>query len=679
MRGHGNQHIFDIMDEGLQLVSTIKPSDWNEKFRIMSPETSPFPGPFRYDRSPYLVEIVNRLSPDDPANQVTFKKGAQIGGSVGVIEAGIGWIISENPGNILFLSGHQELSEEMMNLRIDQMIDSTGLRPKIRPNVIKKKNQRTGDTGKSKEFAGGGLVAGSASNHALLAQRSVRYAFIDDYDDVKGSSKSDGNTTALIKQRLAAYFSKMKIFWISTPRVASSSNIDPLYLEGDQRLYNVPCPNCGAYIPLKWVVSIEGTDDKEKGGITWKMDGRGRLIAGSVEYICQCCAKGFDDSKKYEMNLAGIWMPTAEASEPGHYSYHMPSLYAPPGAYDWEYYVRQYLKANPPGGSRKEDEHQTFMNLCLGETYEPAGEELKANDLQKNIRKYEIGLLPEKLSLNDGNGLIVLLTCACDLNGTVEDARLDWELVAWTETGSSYSVKHGSIGTFVPREGSKKIKEDRERWTYKHKVPNSVWPELSKILSSIYETDTGRKMRILQSGVDCGHYSEYAYPYIDNSNLNVVGLKGRDESKPTRLGLDLPYFRPARERANLFLVEVNTVKDVLADHIRLKWNPGYDEHQPPSFINFPVPSGGLYLFDNYFEHFEAEHRVVHTKDEKGVGFHWVKKSSNKQNHFWDVRVYNMALKEIITADTCKALGIKNFTWNDFVEFALKMIKPKNKS
>jgi len=43
------------------------------------------------------------------------------------------------------------------------------------------------------------------------------------------------------------------------------------------------------------------------------------------------------------------------------------------------------------------------------------------------------------------------------MNGTEQDARMDYEVVAWSESGATYSIKHGSIGTFIPREGAKKI------------------------------------------------------------------------------------------------------------------------------------------------------------------------------------------------------------------------------
>lgn len=669
----------DILDASIFLLSDLKPSDWAELHRVMNTDETSQPGPFQYRYTPYLKEVVDCLSQNHPARIVAVMKGAQIGFSTGVIESGIGWIIAQNPGNILFLSGHQELSEEAMNGKIDKMIDSCGLRSHIKPSVLRKRNQRTGDTSKSKEFPGGSLVAGSASNHKLLKQRSVRYGFIDDFDGAKKSSKESGNTRTLIQQRFAAYYDKMKLFYISTPELKQTSNIEPVFNLGDQRRWFIPCPCCGDYIPLYWSVEIE-TKPGEMGGIHWELDENGKLIPGSVGYVCQKCGDKFDDSQKTELNLRGEWRAMAEPSEEGYYSYHISCLHAPPGMYDWEYYVRQYLEANPPGGKRKEGLHQTFVNLCLGETYEQQGEAPEAKVLQQNIRPYDIGIIPEKLSLKDKNGRIIILTCACDCNGTMDDARLDYEILAWSETGANYSVKHGSIGTFVPRESQIRVKEDREHWTYKFHQPNSVWPVLEKIIGDIYMTDSpnpiaedrfhiGRKMKIAITGVDTGHYTDSVYSYIDSSNHMVVGIRGDKESKLRKYDADTASFKPARERKKLFLVDVNYVKDRLAEAMKLKWSLS-DAEQPSGFMNFPTPSSGLYLLNNYFSHFESEHRVVQEKDDE-LSYRWVKKSSNSQNHFFDVRVYNLALRDILVDMVCTEFKMKKATWADFCSVLIK--------
>jgi phage terminase large subunit GpA-like protein len=596
-------------------------------------------------------------------------KGTQIGFTAGVIENGIGYIIAEAPGPIMFLSGHADLSEEIMTTRIDQMIDSCGLRPLIKPNTLRKRNSRTGDTNKSKEFAGGSLVSGSASNQSLLRQRSIKYAFIDDFDAVKSSTKAEGSTTSLIEQRLASFGERRKIFYISTPTLQHTSNIEPVYLKGDQRKWHVPCPCCGAMIPWEWSLPLEG-EDNEQAGIYWKLDSAGKLIEESVGYVCQKCGGFFTDKDKHDLLNMGVWIPTAEPFQPGYFSYHISALYAPVGMYDWKHYVYKYLSACPPNQPRKEEDYKAFTNTVLGYTYEESGAELTANQLQKNIMNYPIGTVPEKLSQRHGNGNIVLLTCACDLNGTVDDARLDYEIVAWSETGSSYSIRHGSIGTFVPRENTLAVKRDREPWTYQLHKPRSVWPELNKILGASYPTDPGRQLKIVITGIDIGHYENYAWEYMDKSNFYTVGLKGSPPGKYNKYDVNVKMFKPSVNRPHLYLLQSNLVKDLLADMIRLNYDER-DEVQPSGFMNFPIPSDGLYLLNNYFSHFEAEHRVTESKDGISIQAAWVKKNSAVQNHLFDCRCYNLALREIFAAQVCKEHKVMGGGWAEYVEIVRK--------
>lgn len=660
------QQIAELLDSTYFQLSSILPSQWAEANRRMGSAESKYKGKFSYDITPYCKEIVDCCSPTHPAKIVSVMKGQQVGFSTGVIEPAIGWTIAENPGNILFLTGHSDLADEAVN-KLDLMIDSCGIRHLIRPQAIRAKSMKTGDTNSKKEFPGGSLVSGGASNHKLLRQRSIKVAFIDDFDAAKSATKESGSTRKMIEGRLAAYFDEMKLFYISTPELKQTSNIEPVYYLGDQRKYKVPCPCCGDFINLEWEVELESGN---KAGITYKVDDKGKLIKGTVGYICQSCGGFFTDAKKYEMNINGIWTPTAEPFQEGYYSYHLSSLYAPPGMKNWEAYVYDYLEACPIGQPRKEHLYKTFVNLCLGQTYEEVSEEIQSNALQKNIMDYEVGSVPEKLSLQHGNGKIVLITCAADLNGVEDDARLDYEVVAWSENGSSYSITHGSIGTFVPRENLLRHKEDRERWSYRHGVDNSVWTAFEELLQATWITDTGRKMKAFVTGLDVGYMDKYAWAFIDRTNNNVLGLKGKNTEVYVKNDADRRSFKSGQERGKLYIVEGNMVKDDIADLIRLNWEKG--THQPAGFMNFPTPSGGKYLYQNYFAHYEAEHKQPQTaKDGTVSGFRWVKKDSTVQNHLFDCRVYNMVVKDIIVWQICRELKIQNGTWADFVNVLLQ--------
>ena len=117
-----------------------------EENRSMSSDVSAFVGKFKYDTTPYLREIVDRLKPDDPTKRIAIIKGAQLGFSTGILESGIGWIIDQAPAPIILAARDEGLVKMMMASKIEQMIDSTGIRKKIRASSIRARNSSTGDT-----------------------------------------------------------------------------------------------------------------------------------------------------------------------------------------------------------------------------------------------------------------------------------------------------------------------------------------------------------------------------------------------------------------------------------------------------------------------------------------------------------------------------------------------------
>lgn len=661
----------EILKSGLTYVSDIMPSAWTEAKVIMP---KPFPGAFRYAKTPYAREIIDRLSQTDPAHTVALMKGAQIGMSSGVIMPGIGWIIENNPGNTYLSVGAPELVSKAMG-KVDGIIDSTGLRRLIKPQAQRVKNQKTGDTNNAKEFPGGVFYIGSANNHKNLRQEDIQFVFLDDFEAVKKSSKQSGDTLSLVKTRQISYHGKSKLFLISTPELKEHSNIEPAYLLGDQRKFMVPCPCCGERIEIKW--SHEDKDTKEMVGIVWELDENNKLVKGSVRYKCQLCFECFDDKEKDIWLNDGKWVATAVASVEGYYSYHISSLYAPIGMADWEYWVGEFLQAQPPEGEVDEEKLQTFYNVCLGMTYEVKAEKMSSKRLQGNTRDYQIGIVPEAQSIRDGNGRIIMLTCACDLNGTLEDARLDYEVLAWSETGSTYSVTHGSIGSFIPNQTkAQKEKDTRSRWTYEHDRENSVWNEFKDILAkpwSFDEEEGKKKMRIFATGVDTGHCEKEAFQFIDKYTQKgaiIFGLKGDKETKYLPFTLDAKWFKPGVARRNLYMVLGGVIKDALSKQMKLKWDQNKDEAQPAGFCNFPEPSAGLYTYKNFFSHYESEERKIEKNTKNELSARWEKITATAQNHLWDCRVYNMVTADIAVKNMLNEMGIKNGVWSDFVSVAL---------
>jgi len=119
-------------------------------------------------------------------------------------------------------------------------------------------------------------------------------------------------------------------------------------------------------------------------------------------------------------------------------------------------------------------------------------------------------------------------------------------------------------------------------------------------------------------------------------------------------------------------LEVNYIKDVLAERMELKWDPGNDDMQPSGFLNFPQASDGKYQYKDFFSHYESEKRIVDARPDGTRAIRWVKKTSNSQNHFWDVCIYNMAMRDIFVDMVGRELKVQKLTWAEYADYILQV-------
>lgn len=626
------------------------PSDWVEKNVYLTGDLSRYQGYLKYELTPYSRELIDNLSSSSPVEMMAVMKCAQSGISKSVIYSGICYIISETPAPILFTAADVELAKLSVRTSLDPMLELSGVSKLIRPNVIKKKNQRSGDTDFSKEFSGGSLIALGVNNPNKWRQYSVKYIFADDWEAAPRSDKKEGSVRSLMENRATSFGTTKKLFYISTPAIKQTSNIEEVYNLGDKRKWHWECPHCKTYIPMEWQIKKE---DGGYSGIKWELDERGELIKESVHYECQNCNGKIFEKEKPILNNSGMWIPTVTPKRENFRSYQLNALVIPPGFTSWVDLVYQWLDAYPPNDVVDEDKLKAFVNTRLGQTWEEKGTTPRVTELMQNTRSYEVGVVPDQTIDKDGNGKVIMISLACDLGGVMEqyneDVRLDWEIIAHTSTGVTYSINHGSIGTF--KRSRKKSRSEREndtervKWTYSHGMPNSVWGKLKEVIEDNLIGQSGDAYNIDVAVIDTGHFTRLAYEFIDSENNPfIVGIKGYAEDEYRRLTKDTPIIMRSRERQKLYILQVNQLKDILASNMKLR--VGMDGYQPSGFMNFPQPENGKYTMRNYFEHYEGEHRTEVKKGDTVIGYQWKKKNSSVENHFFDIAGYNIAAREI---------------------------------
>ena len=561
-------------------------SQWADKNRTLSQRASAEPGPWRTDRTPYLREIMDCLSPSSPFERVVFMKGAQIGGT----EAGnnwIGFVISQAPGPMLVVMPTVETSKRNSKQRIDPLIEESDV---LRELVSDPRSRDSGNTILSKEFPGGVLVMTGANSAVGLRSMAARYLFLDEVDGYPGDVEGEGDPVNLATARTRT-FARRKIFMCSTPKITGSSRIEAAFEESDQRYFWVPCPVCREFQTLKFPQ------------LRWPK-GQPELAV----YVCENCLQDIHNHQKQWMLGLGEWRREA-AGDGRTAGFHLSSLYSPVGWFSWADAAKQFVQAQKNPALL-----QVFVNTVLGQTWALQGEAPEWQRLYDRREDYRVGTVPV-------GGLF--LTAGVD----IQRDRIELEVVAWGRGKESWSVDYQVL------EGQT--------------AEGAVWAKLTSVLNSHYPTAAGAMLPIMMFAIDSGYATPEVYAWARRfGGARAVVIKG-DSRALAPIGQPSPIeVGPQGNRVKLGLrlwpVNGAMIKEELYRWLRME-RPTEESGEPcpAGYCHFPKYS------DEYFKQLTAEQLVTRTV--KGYRRpEWQK--TRDRNEALDCRCYAQAAAAVYGID-----------------------------
>jgi phage terminase large subunit GpA-like protein len=565
--------------EGLALDPERTVSEWADRHRILSKMSSPAPGPWRTELTPYLREPMDALSPSDPTPLVVMQASTQVGKT----ETGNNWvgsIIDQGLGPTMMVLPTSNAAKRASRTRIGPMIVDT---PALRDKVREAKSRDSGNTILLKEFDGGVLVLAGANSATELKSTPVRNLFLDEIEEYPDDVDGQGDPEDLAERRTDR-FARRKVFKASTPTI-TGGRIDKAYKASDQRLYYVPCPHCGHEQPLRfeqlrwetrkaWELTDPATGEvtvaaPEAPGALER--DTGELL--DVHYECARCQAPIYEHAKTEMLARGRWV----AQNPGPdraKGYKLNALYIPLGArMTWRQVVLEKLAAerDPSGAKLK-----TFHNTVLGEAYDEAGEAIEPHFLKQRVEAaWRVGgMVPAKC---------LLLAAGVD----VQHNRLHVGIWGFGRDLESWLIDRHEIF------GSPAL--------------DSTWQALEELLAKGWAHAGGQSLRLTRMAIDAGdgvttHYVRvFARKWRHTSR--VIAVKGQAVAgkaligKPTKQ--DVNYRgQILKEGVEIWQYGSDTAKGAL--YARLKV-----EQAGPGYVH--LPNG---LPDECFEQLTAERRVT---------------------------------------------------------------------
>ena len=591
----GGEEFSRVWRDGLTPDPSLTVSEWADQHRMLSARASAEPGRYRTDRTPYMRDIMDALSPSQATRRVVFMKAAQVGAT----EAGnnwIGYVIHHAPGPMLAVQPTVELAKRFSRQRVDSLIQES---PALRDRVKPARARDAGNTVLSKEFPAGLLVMTGANSAVGLRSMPARYLFLDEVDAYPPSADEEGDPVALAEARTRTFSWRSKVFLASTPTIHGLSRIEREFEASDQRYFFVPCPYCNHRQALKF----------ER--LLWE---KGK--PETARYHCDVCDGEIHEHHKTQMLAKGEWIATAQCSDPATIGFHLSALYSPVGWLSWVDIARAWEAAQS-----NDEAKRSFKNSMLGETWMETGEAPDWQKLYDRREQWNTGTVP-------GGGLF--LTAGAD----VQKDRIELSIWAWGRDLTSWFVDHIIIDG-GPEHAS-------------------TWAELTSVLDRTWPHAHGARLGLARLAIDTGYEAPAVYAWSRKTGQGQVaavkGVEGFNRAAPV-MG---PSFvdvtengRKLRRGVRLWTVAVSTFKAETYRFLRLERPTDEDIHAgakyPAGFVH--LPSG---LEAEWVKQLVAE-QLVTIKTKRGFQkLEWQK--LRERNEVLDCRVYARAAAWIAGAD-----------------------------
>lgn len=632
------------IDKIIDSIESLVPNDalmscpeWAEDRRYMNSKASGRTGSFKFANAPYCREIADCFSKNSPVQEVAIMKGVQLGLTTSVIENVIGYTIDIDPSPMMFVFPNENECKSYKKLKIDNLIDNSGLRAKIAAETENRNTRRTGDTALMLEFQGGFLKLASAGNPKQLRSTHIKKMFLDELDAYAAEIKGEGSPVEIAVERTASYIPYgRKICYNSTPLLAHKSKIFELYKKGDCRKFYVPCPHCGEMQELVFYKSDGGMYSDEKAVIKGKVKTKPYGIIfdvneckegdySSVRYRCQYCGEDFREYHKRSIEQKGEWRPTQNSKIPFFRSYHISALYSL--TKPWTNIVLKFIDA---GNDPKK--LQAFYNLDLGLPFE----ERTGGVEYQTVHKLKDDKMPNNVVPEEA----FFLTCCAD----VQRDRIECEIKAWGDRfrcwGIDHRIFHGNTSD----------------------VYDTCWKQFANIKDEVFSH--GKQVDIMLVDSGDGELRDVVYSFCDLFGEGLImPLKGFPSTPRTREKYRIVEIK---EMDGISLVEiyVDLYKNTLARY--LSQEERIDDDYPDGWFTFARDYS-----DEYFRQLTTEQKVKVTTPGGLTTVKWVQ---HGRNEAFDLNVYNLAAVDMLIHQySVLRLGLANSSPREVFDY-LKMVR-----
>lgn len=493
-------------------VATLKPppeltlSQWADRYRMLSAESSAEPGRWHTDKAPYQREIMDAIG-DAHIRRVVIMCAAQLGKTELLLNI-LGYFMAYAPAPILVMQPTLDMGQTFSKDRLAPMIRDT---PVLR-GLVDVKSRYAGNTILKKNFPGGHITIVGANSATGLASRPIKVLLADEVDRYPGSAGTEGDPLSLAQKRQTTFWDK-KTVMVSTPVIKGHSRIETEYNQSTREEWNVPCPECGHYQPFVWANLIFDPDDLQK----------------EIVYKCERCGCVANEYRWKQQSQQGRFVAENPGAETR--GFHLNTLAST--FCGWKEIVQKFIVAKEQLDQGNPEGMKVWVNTELGETWEERGEQVEDTELF-NRREIYNAVVPEE---------VLVLTAGVD----VQDDRFEVEIVGWGVGKESWGIRYQKI--------------------YGDMLKEQVWEDLDAFLQTVWCKKDGTALRIISCCIDSGgHHTDQVYRFTkERYERGVWAIKGKGGAEVPYIRNPTTN---NRVKTPLFIIGVDAGKVLLYQRLR---------------------------------------------------------------------------------------------------------------
>jgi len=419
---------------------------------------------------PYQKQIADALA-DPKIERVSVLKSARVGFTTLGVGA-IAHFIARDPSPILVL---MPTESDCRGLMVDDIEGLFAESPAIADALpMPHPGHSDRHTLLHRLFDGGSLKVVAAGAPRNLRRHSARVLLIDEVDACL--DKGEGDVVSLATQRTLSWPNR-KIIIGGTPLDVATSVITRLYADSDMRVWELPCPSCGAFAEIQW------------SAIEWP-SGRPQDAA----WRCPNCKELIEEKHKAKITAKGQWCVKNLNADGTHAGFKINSLSSMLPHATWGKLAAEYEKAKDDPALLR-----VFVNTALGLPYEADATGIDETAIAARAEPFDLENIPaEVLALTAG------VDCA--------DDRLEVVIAGWTRKNACLVFAHEVIFGDI--------------------ADDFTWRQLDELLRAQYQHPNGGRLGIDACAIDGGdgghlnHVLAFCRPRAGRRVMCIKGVGG---------------------------------------------------------------------------------------------------------------------------------------------------------